>query len=88
MRSDPAAPGIPPLALHCIDVSNKEDFLDHLAGQYSYEILGGMHTVAARKELLEELPGIFCRHMDSTHTYTCTYLRFYIVQDIPYIPYV
>ena len=59
MCSDPVAPGTPPLPLHCIDVSKKEDFLEHLAGQYTYEVLGGMHTVAARKELLEEVTGIF-----------------------------
>ena len=75
MRSDPVAPGIPPLALHCIDVFNKEEFLDHLAGQYSYKILGSMHTVAARKELLEELRSSFFRHLDSTHTRTLIVLH-------------
>ena len=72
MRSDPVAPGTPPLALHCIDVSKKEDFLEHLAGQYTYEVLGGMHTVAARKELLEEVPGIF-------HQISVTYIHIHIV---------
>ena len=73
MRADPVAPGIPPLALHCIDVSKKEDFLEHLAGQYAYEVLGGMHTVVARKELLEEVPGIYCQYTVTIHThmYVC-----------------
>ena len=69
MRADPVAPGIPPLALHCIDVSKKEDFLEHLAGQYLYEVLGGMHTVAARKELLEEVAGSYCQYTVTIHTH-------------------
>ena len=70
MRCDPAAPGIPPLALHCKDVEKKEDFLIHLVNQYQYEVLGGTHTIAARKELLEEMPGTY----SSLDTYiVCTY---------------
>ena len=80
MHSDPVAPGTPPLALHYRDISKKEDFLKHLAGQYTYEVLGGMHTIAARKELLEEEPGAYVcspdMHIDS-HTYTVhTYVKY------------
>ena len=57
MIEDPAAPGIPPLALLCTDVAAKNSFLPHLKDQYKYEVLGGLHTVTARKELLEEIPG-------------------------------
>ena len=59
MKADPVAPGIPPLALQCTDIARKEDFLPHLANQYSYEVLGGLHTISARKELLEEMPGTY-----------------------------
>jgi hypothetical protein len=57
MKADPIAPGIPPLALHCISVSTKSDFLPHLVNQYKFEVLGGLHSITAKKELLEEMPG-------------------------------
>ena len=57
MLDDPTALGIPPLALLCTDVSQKASFLMHLKDQYRYEVLGGLHTVTARQELLDELPG-------------------------------
>ena len=81
MKEDPIAPGVPPLALHCIDVPKKVDFLPHLANQYSYEVLGGLHTVTARKELLKEIPGIDF-HLDMyisrrQEKYTIVYVRIY-----------
>ena len=57
MLEDPAAPGIPPLALLCTTVPQAPLFVENLKDQYSYEVLGGLHTVTARKELLDEMPG-------------------------------
>ena len=35
----------------------KEDFIEHLAGEYSYEVLGGLHTLLAKQELNKDRPG-------------------------------
>ena len=35
----------------------KEDFIEHLAGEYSYEVLGGLHTLLAKQELAKDRPG-------------------------------
>ena len=54
------APGIPPLVLLLTDsrVSKQEDFKPHLAGQYQYEVLGRLHSVMVRQELVREAPGM------------------------------
>ena len=60
MKADPIAPGIPLLALQLTDCreSKQEDFKAHLAGQYQYEVLGGLHSLMARQELVREAPGM------------------------------
>ena len=55
IQEDPSGPGVPPVAVLCIDVS-KEDFVERLKDSYCYEVLGGQHTVAAKTELLKENP--------------------------------
>jgi hypothetical protein len=59
MLEDPSAPGVSPLALLCYknkkEVSKKE-FLIHLVGEYTYKVLGGLHTLVAKKELHNEKP--------------------------------
>ena len=35
----------------------KEDFIEHLAGEYSYEVFGGLHTLLAKQELNKDQPG-------------------------------
>ena len=35
----------------------KEDFIKHLVGEYSYEVLGGLHTLLAKQELNKDQPG-------------------------------
>ena len=55
IQEDPSGPGVPPVAVLCIDIS-KEDFAERLKDSYRYEVLGGQHTVAAKAELLKENP--------------------------------
>ncbi len=56
MVSDPVGPGIPPLAVVCTSVHEKEKFKEHLKDVYKYEVHGGTHSRAARLALLEESP--------------------------------
>lgn len=56
MKEDPSGPGVPPVAVMCIDVQNKEEFSERLKDSYRYEVLGGQHTTAAKTELLRENP--------------------------------
>ena len=56
MKEDPSGPGVPPIAIVCIDVQNKEEFSERLKDSYRYEVLGGQHTTAAKTELLRENP--------------------------------
>ena len=35
----------------------KEDFIEHLAGEYSYEVLGGLHILLTKQELSKDRPG-------------------------------
>ena len=57
LKADPTGPGVPPLALLCIDETTTERFREDLIQQYRYEVLGGLHSVEARKKLLEDHPG-------------------------------
>lgn len=57
MLQDAAAPGVAPIAVLCTDVQDKHQFKLHLKNQYSYEVLGGLHSITAKKELMEEMPG-------------------------------
>ena len=91
MKADPIAPGIPPLALLLTDsrVSKQEDFKPHLAGQYQYEVLGGLHSVMARQELVHEAPGMYVCNDWSDHlalNLGIIYLSYFLLQDIHYFP--
>ena len=55
--STTTGPGVPKLALLCIDETSTERFREDLIQQYRYELLGGLHSVEARKKLLEDYPG-------------------------------
>ena len=57
LKTDPTGPGVPPLALLCIEEKNKEKFRRDLAEQYTYEVIGGLHSVEARKRLLKDHSG-------------------------------
>ena len=59
MIQDPAAPGVSPAALLCHKkfVEDSSDFKVSLRNQCQYEVLGGLHTVTAKKELMAEVPG-------------------------------
>lgn len=56
IKEDPSGPGVPPVAVLCIDVQQKDDFSERLKESYKYEILGGQHTTAAKAELFHENP--------------------------------
>lgn len=51
--------GTPPIAAFCKDahIKGPEDFKLVHQKVYKYEVLGGLHGVIARQELLEECPG-------------------------------
>lgn len=51
--------GIPPIAVLCKDAHIKEanDFNLSHKNVYRYEVLGGLHSVTARQELLQQHPG-------------------------------
>ena len=71
MRDDPLAPGVAPLALLCHKdyVDEKWKFKVNLSNQYKYEVLGGLHTITARKQLLAEVPA------PGQWSSRCTYLE-------------
>ena len=54
MLEDPTGPGVPPVAVLCCSVSEKEMFSERLKDVYKYEVLGGQHTTTARSELAQE----------------------------------
>lgn len=56
MLEDPTGPGVPPVAVLCCSVSEKEMFSERLKDVYKYEVLGGQHTPTARSELKKEHP--------------------------------
>ena len=56
LKAEPTEPGVPLLALLCIVETSTERFREDLVQQYRYEVLGGLHSVEARK-LLEDYPG-------------------------------
>lgn len=57
MMEDAAAIGVPPIAVLCSDVENISQFRPHLKNHYHYEVLGGLHTVTAKQQLMQEVPG-------------------------------
>ena len=44
---------------HCSHTQSKKEFLIHLEGEYTYKVLGGLHTLVAKKELHNEKPGTY-----------------------------
>lgn len=56
LKADPTGPGVPPLAMLWTEGSI-DSFKEDLAQQYTYEVIGGLHSVEARKRLLEDHPG-------------------------------
>ena len=50
--------GVPPLAVLCTDVKSSDEYQTKYTKVYKYEVLGGLHSITARKELLEEMPGM------------------------------
>ena len=56
IKEDPSGPGVPPVAVLCIDVQQKDAFSERLKESYKYEVLGGQHTTAAKAELFHENP--------------------------------
>ena len=56
IASDPSGPGVPPVAVLCVDVQEKTQFSERLKDVYKYEVLGGQHTSTARAELHAENP--------------------------------
>ena len=69
MLEDPSAPGVPPLAVLCKDLSDKEKFIPHLKDQYEYEVLGGLHTVMAKNNWLKKFQACLGR---GQFAYCCT----------------
>jgi hypothetical protein len=59
MMSDPSAPGTSAIALLCKSkfITTGSLFKETLRNQYEYEVLGGLHTILAKKELMVEDPG-------------------------------
>ena len=56
MVLDPSAPGATPMAVLCKDATVIEQFNDKFLNVYKYEVLGGLHTLVAKKQLAEEHP--------------------------------
>ena len=52
MLADPAAPGATPMAVLCIDVEVATDFNVKYKSVYKYEVLGGLHTLVAKTQLM------------------------------------
>ena len=63
LQQDPTGPGVPPLALLCKEERDKEKFREDLSGQYKFAVIGGLHSVEARKRLSEEYPGEVIMHL-------------------------
>ena len=57
MIEDAAAIGVSPIAMLFSDVENIGQFRPHLKNHYHYEVLGGLHTVTAKQQLMQEVPG-------------------------------
>ena len=54
MLADPSAPGATPMAVLCKDVEVVADFNMKYKSVYKYEVLGGLHTLVAKTQLMEE----------------------------------
>ena len=56
MILDPSAPGATPMVVLCKDVINIQQFNEKFLNVYKYEVLGGLHTLKAKNQLIEEYP--------------------------------
>ena len=56
MISDPSAPGSTLMAVLCKDIETVSDFNHKYKNVYKYEVLGGLHTLMAKQQLLQEYP--------------------------------
>ena len=54
MVRDPSAPGAAPVAVLCKDVNIISDFSLKYKNVYKYEVLRGLHTLMAKKQLAQE----------------------------------
>jgi hypothetical protein len=53
-----ACKGVPPLALLCVGKEGTHEFKDIYKDVYKYEVLGGLHSVTTRKQILSDDPGM------------------------------
>ena len=56
MIADPSAPGATPMAVLCKDVVVLQEFNMKYKNVYKYEVLGGLHTLVAKTQLMSEYP--------------------------------
>lgn len=56
MLTDPAGPGACPMAVFCKDIEKPEDFQAKYKDVYTYEVLGGLHSLLCKKQLSTEYP--------------------------------
>lgn len=56
MLANPSAPGVTPTAVLCTDMEVLTDFNRKYKSVYKYEVLGGLHTLVAKTQPMEEYP--------------------------------
>ena len=56
MILDLSAPGATPMVVLCRDVTNTEQFNEKFLNACKYEVLGGLHTLKVKNQLIEEYP--------------------------------
>lgn len=56
MLADPAAPGACPMAVLCKDMQDLNDFQARYKDVYTYEVLGGLHSLLCKQQLSVEHP--------------------------------
>ena len=49
--------GAPPLAVLCVGVKSPSEYQHKYTDVYKYEVLGGLHSITARKDILNDSPG-------------------------------
>ena len=54
MKEDTSGIGIPPFAVVCTNIREKENFEERLKDLYKYEVHGGVHSLKAKQQLIEE----------------------------------
>ena len=56
IESDPHATGVPPAAVMCKGLAQKDEFQERLKNVYMYEVHGGLHGITAKQELANKYP--------------------------------